>query len=348
LNVSDEHILGIYRIPLVDIDTAELLPIHFFVDPGPDFSWPIDGELSDDRIHLYTHYGCSRTEILETYLNLSKDTCSFEQVHPSVSSNTTWKSIDDESTSTIQTESVIAINDEQTNATSSLQQKKSSRLSLNSFSKLIHQTFIEPFSPSKRATLKHRQTINIDSTISNEKDGKRRLSSPLLNTRTNMLTMIMTNFQPKRPKTSDSMIKNYIDACVNEYHQEKVHHTSADDCSSLSTISKPLYQRSYWNNDTTSYQPTTSNYRSYRSSTSGPTGNNERRRSQRRLMDKPISVTQATSKAQEKTYDMDDTDDVLMMSGGQLSSNIAYVQKKSNPLTQVIADPIYMMSHKNS
>ena len=46
-------IVAAYRIPLIDIDTVDLLPIHYFIDPGPDFIWPVDEELSDEKIYLY-------------------------------------------------------------------------------------------------------------------------------------------------------------------------------------------------------------------------------------------------------------------------------------------------------
>ncbi|CAF4566906.1 unnamed protein product [Rotaria sp. Silwood2] len=62
-----------YRIPLIDIETLDILPLHFYIDPGLNFQWPIDEELSDDKIHFYTNYGENRMDILEKYLNLSKE-----------------------------------------------------------------------------------------------------------------------------------------------------------------------------------------------------------------------------------------------------------------------------------
>jgi len=217
-----------YRIPLIDIETNDLLPIHYFVDPGPDFAWPIDEELSDDKIHLYTHFGCSRMEILNNYLNLSEELCSLTQLNSPTGSisqpSEEHSTVQNESSrsSVIQTDASTVSHETTTSMGTPIIQKKTTRPTLNAFSKIIRRTFIEPFSTGKRASFKlRRQQDNSDVTLMNSTELKRRISSPLLNLRTNLLKIIMTDFQPKRPKTSDNMIKNYIDACLNEYQTEK-------------------------------------------------------------------------------------------------------------------------------
>ena len=215
-----------YRIPLIDLDTLDLLPIHFLTDPGLDFQWPTEEELPDDKIQQYTHYGSSRMEILEKYLSLSREVLPLTQLIPSA---------------TIATEDTIPTVDSPASPSAEIEpangshpviipvpNKKPSRPSLNSFSKIIRRTFMQPFSSSKRHSLKHQSrelsrqssTLTADASVANENTYERRKSSPLLNHRTNILTIIVTNFQPKRPKTSDNMIRNYIDACLNEYRLE--------------------------------------------------------------------------------------------------------------------------------
>ena len=232
--------IATYRIPLIDIETLDLLPIHFLVDPGLDFEWPIDEELSDERIQLYTSSGESRLGILERYLSLSKESSPFS---PFVPSSTTH----DEGVSATESVNPPSINVDPlteitpiitaalttTATTTPVTHKKLSRPSFNSFSKIIRRTFIHPFSSSKRLSFKHQQAQQaqqhtqspidtVDSSNLIEATTERRKSSPLLNRRTNTLTIIVTNFQPKRPTTTDNMIKNYIDACLNDYRLEKM------------------------------------------------------------------------------------------------------------------------------
>ena len=233
--------LATYRIPLIDIETLDLLPIHFLVDPGLDFEWPIDEELSDERIQLYTNSGESRLGILERYLSLSKESSPFSTFVPSSTTH-------EEATSTTDSATTAAINADsltETNSTTTIAaatatttpvtHKKLSRPSFNSFSKIIRRTFMQPFSSSKRLSFKHHHqqaqqaqqnppsaVDAADSSNLHENNSERRKSSPLLNRRTNTLTIIVTNFQPKRPKTTDNMIKNYIDACLSDYRLEKM------------------------------------------------------------------------------------------------------------------------------
>lgn len=237
--------LATYRIPLIDIETLDLLPIHFLVDPGLDFEWPIDEELSDERIQLYTNSGESRLGILERYLSLSKESSPFTTLVPSSTIHEDGTStMDSATTASINADSLTETNSTATIATATatataitapVTHKKLSRPSFNSFSKIIRRTFMQPFSSSKRLSFKHHHqqaqqaqqnppsTVDIpDSSNLHENNAERRKSSPLLNRRTNTLTIIVTNFQPKRPKTTDNMIKNYIDACLSDYHLEKM------------------------------------------------------------------------------------------------------------------------------
>src|SRR5690349_7340550 len=50
--------------------------------------------------------------------------------------------------------------------------------------------------------------------------------SLLVNHHTNSSTIILTNYQPKRPKISDYMIKNYIETCINQYHPKQINHNN--------------------------------------------------------------------------------------------------------------------------
>ena len=184
------------------LKAIDLLPIHYFVDPGPDFAWPIDEELSDEKIHLYTHYGGeSRMETLEKYLNLSKESCPLNTlISPSTHDDLT--AITDTNNSnpspTINLDQSSSTT-EPTSISTPVINKKLSRPSFNSFSKIIRRTFIEPFSSTKRSSLKHQQKQNSnldtsDSAIINEIEHMRRVSSPLLNRRTNLLTIIVYKF----------------------------------------------------------------------------------------------------------------------------------------------------------
>jgi hypothetical protein len=194
----------------------DLLPIHYFIDPGLNFQWPIDEELSDDKIHSYPNYEESRMDVLEKYLNLSKEYSLLNNLNPQLTTP-----IHDEQLSTTDNSNNNIDSSNEINPTTTTTNKKSSRSSFNSFSKIIRRTFIHPFSSAKRMSLKNQQQSISDSTVISENLPERRKSSPLLNRHTNILTIIVTNFQPKQPKTSDNMIKNYIDACMNEYYLEQ-------------------------------------------------------------------------------------------------------------------------------
>lgn len=297
-----------YRIPLIDIEAIDLLPIHFFVDPGPEFAWPIDGELSDEKIHLYTNFSGSRMDTLENYLNLSKEHCPLNSLIPSSSSptpssttaninNNNINSVTDEIQSTNDTHSTL--DQSTTESTQPVLNKKTTR-PLNSFSKIIRRTFLEPFSSAKRASLKHtranQQSNQTDTSTVNENDQQtRRTSSPLINRRTNLLTIIVTNFQPKRPKTCDNMIKNYIDTCMNDYRVEKAR--------------QQLYE-----NEKIYDKPLTTTNRQYISTT-------------RKL---PATPNQTT-------IDFDENDDSLPNENGQFSSNINYVQATQKKTNQQLA-----------
>nr|ACI90379.1 zinc finger protein Cezanne-like protein [Philodina roseola] len=339
-----------YRIPLIDIETNDLLPIHYFVDPGPDFAWPIDEELSDEKIHLYTHFGSSRMDVLENYLNLSEELSPLTQLNsptgsisqPSEESATFTN--EPSRSSTIPTDA-STISHETTNSISTpIIQKKSSRQTLNAFSKIIRRTFIEPFSTGKRASFKlRRQQDSSDVTLTDQSELKRRISSPLLNPRTNVLKIIMTDFQPKRPKTSDNMIKNYIDACLNEYRLEKNKQKPVEISHDENYQSNTTVVRSTTNtNGTQQIQPmaTYRTYTSTNSSSSRTQNNNESMSSnthdKRRVVPLSTNVVNPVNKPTQKNYDVDDNDDdSSLIDTIPLSSNINYVQKQTLTTTQV-------------
>ncbi|CAF1405111.1 unnamed protein product, partial [Didymodactylos carnosus] len=236
-----------YRIPLIDIDTLDLLPLHFAVDPGPSFCWPIDEELSDNIIQQYDLQGERRMKLLEKYLSLCKEYTPLTTLFPSTSTpnsavsssiSSTQHQINEESNNIDPSTTNVSEMNESLNSTTSTAptvNKKPSK-PLNSFGKILRRTFIDPFSQSKRAAAAaalrgdHHQTLG-DSTQSqnaltfenennHDDDYLNQLSSPLLNPRTNILTIIMVNFKPKQPRACDSMIKNYIETCVREYRAE--------------------------------------------------------------------------------------------------------------------------------
>lgn len=226
--------LASFQIPLIDIDTTDLLPIHFLIDPGVDFSWPIDEELSDEKMQTYTNSPETRLKTLEKYLNLSKESFNVNlRSTANLSHDESIVSNEITSSPTNNQESNVEIN---TSSAISIVPKKSSRSSLNSFSKIIRRTLIHPFSSAKRFSLKHHHSVQVqsqtvaqvsniehsESNLNLENSLMRRKSSPLLNHSTDTLTIIVANFQPKRPKTSDNMIKNYIDACLSDYQLEKM------------------------------------------------------------------------------------------------------------------------------
>ena len=359
-------LLATYRIPLIDIDTTDLLPIHFFIDPGPSFSWPIDEELSDDKIHLYTHHGESRIDVLEAYLNLSKESCPFNQLNPQAASNPLQDDLPStgESTATSPINADISVSTVEANSTTTPTiPKKPTRTSFVSFSRIIRRTFIEPFSSVKRSSMKQQraqQSTNADASESSmmyENESKRRASSPLLNARTNVLTIIVTNFQPKRPKASDNMIKNYVDACMEDYrlekNKQKLNDASANENEDVPPTEALPSQQGTANaftrvEDTGPYQKSATNNRYY-SSTSTQRYQSELdfvsndKRSERRVppvIGNAKSRANATTRPTQRNYDIDDNDDSSMMDNGQLSSNITYVQKshsKLTPLSQVMS-----------
>jgi len=278
------------RIPLIDFDTLDLLPIHFFIDPGLNFQWPIDEELSDENISLYTNNGERRMDILEKYLNLSKEFISLNNLIPSLTTtvDNDQISIKDDLNS-VSTTNIDSSND----INSTINNKKSSRSSLNSFSKMIRRTFFEPFSSTKRTSHKHQQRPH---SIINEIPLQRRKSSPLLDRHTNILTIILTNFQPKRPKTSDNMIKNYIDTYINEYHPKQIKH----------------------DNENLQRNPQSSiHYRHYLSS--------KLIRNRREINSVNKSST-TVNQSPKKNRDIDDNQDLLPIENGQFSTDINYTQ----------------------
>ncbi|CAF3675428.1 unnamed protein product [Rotaria sordida] len=367
-----------YRIPLIDIDTSDLLPIHYFIDPGPNFVWPIDEELSDEKIHIYTHYGESRMETLEKYLSLSKELCPLNILISSSSTTTNNNNIHDDITSISDSNLSSTINMDlstSTNETNStippIINKKSSRPSFNSFSKIIRRTFIEPFSLVKRSSLKQQRQQHINSEIpdtlmSNENEHIRRISSPLLNRRTNILTIIVTNFQPKRPKTCDNMIKNYIDAWMNEYRLEKnSKQTNVISVNINENNSINNNNHSDWNNDLSfsqqqqqQYQPSIIDHR-YHSSTNTNrykqtipsiinTNQKLNETSGRKLPSVPINSTNKINpliKQVQKNHIIDDNDDLLPMENGQFSSNINYVQQTQRKPIQLTQSNSVEMSY---
>ena len=150
---SKPSLLVTYRIPLIDIDTLDLLPIHFLVDPGIEFQWPIDEELSDEKIHLHGNAGEHRLGILEKYLNLSKESIPFQSFNsPNAHHDDAPPPppVENSPTPSAYLEPVS-----ESNATiPPTPSKKGSRPSFNSFSKIIRRTFIQPFSSAKRLSLK--------------------------------------------------------------------------------------------------------------------------------------------------------------------------------------------------
>ncbi|CAM4872963.1 unnamed protein product [Rotaria socialis] len=350
-----------YRIPLIDIEAIDLLPIHYFIDPGSNFAWPIDEELSDEKIHLYTHFGESRMETIERYLNLSKETCPLNTLlSPSTTNNNNNNISDDIGSSTdANSSSIINIDlstsNTETNSTiPTIINKKPARSSFNSFSKIIRRTFNEPFSSVRRASLKqnqqHPSSDTSDGGMNNENEHIHRASSPLLNRQTNILTIIVTNFQPKRPKTCDNMIKNYIDACMNEYRLEK--NSRQMNAISVNTNENNSINNNHseWHNEATSSQQPFVDHRynssitanRYKQTTSSITNTNQKppETSGRKLPAIPISSTSKinpTIRQTRKSSSMEENDELLPIENGQFSSHINYVQqthKKSSQLTQ--------------
>ncbi len=296
-------LLATYRIPLIDFDTLDLLPIHFFIDPGVNFQWPIDEELSNEKINLFTNDNENRMTILEKYLNLSKEYSSLNNFIPSSTITTVH---DDQISSKDCLNLTSTTNKDLLNEiNSAIIHKKSSRSSLNSFSKIIRRTFIEPFSSTKRTSHKHYNQQHHHS-ITNENLLQPQKSSPLFNRHKNILTIILTNFQPKRPKISDNMMKNYIDTCINEYHQKQINH---DNENLQTNPQSPIYYR---------HHPSLKTIQNHQ---------------------EIISInTPSTAFTQyiQKNYDINDNEGLLSTENEQFSTNINYVQRKSNRLIQVI------------
>ena len=287
-------------------------------------------------------------ETLETYLNLSKEICALNTLtSPSTPTNNIHDDINssiDNPTPSMNIETSITTN-ETSSATIPVNNKKLSRPTLNSFSKIIRRTFIEPFSSAKRASLKHqRQQSQLDTantSIINENEPVRRASSPLLNRRTNLLTIIVTNFQPKRPKTSDNMIKNYIDACMNEYRLEKTRKQMNE--TSMHENDKSI-QYSDWNHNL----PTQPSMSYNRNPPPPPSSVNRYQTNEKSL--EPIgrklpSIPNHRMNIPSKQIDIDDNDDLQPMENGQFSSNINYVQptnqRRVNQLTQVMKEEFF-------
>ncbi|CAM4850816.1 unnamed protein product, partial [Rotaria magnacalcarata] len=143
-------------------------------------------------------YGDNRMDILEKYLNLSKEYLPLNNLFPK-----STKAKQDNRISTTNTNPSNELN-------SPVTHKKVSRSLLNSFSKMFRRTFMEPFSSTKRAPLKHAHSHSThrksDQSIMNENTYEHRRSLTLLDHHTNILTIILANFQPKRPQISDNMI----------------------------------------------------------------------------------------------------------------------------------------------
>lgn len=168
-----------------------------------NFQWPIDAELSDEKIYLHTNYGDNQMDILGKYLNIAKKYTSLAHIFPS--STTTIQ--DDQSSSTSTDKDL-----------SSEINKIFSRSTLNSLSKHFRRKLIEPFSATKRTSSKQQQQ---HLTIPDEIPIQYQKSSPLLDRHGNVLTIILANFQPKRSKTSDDMMKNFIKTCTNEDNEKE-------------------------------------------------------------------------------------------------------------------------------
>lgn len=284
-------------------------------------------------------------ETLETYLNLSKEICALNTLTSSNNVHEDMNSSIDNPTPSMNVETSITTN-EISSATIPVNNKKPSRPTLNSFSKIIRRTFIEPFSSAKRASLKHQrqqaQLDTVNTSIINENEPVRRTSSPLLNRRTNLLTIIVTNFQPKRPKTSDNMIKNYIDACMNEYRLEKTRKQMNE--TSMHENDKSI-QYSDWNHNLPA-QPSMSYNRNPPPPPSSSSNHNHRyEKSLEPIGRKLPPIPTHRMNIPSKQIEIDDNDDLQPMENGQFSSNINYVQptsqRKGNQLTQVMKEEFF-------
>jgi hypothetical protein len=146
------------------------------------------------------------------------------------------------------------------------------------------------------------------------------------------------------------MIKNYIDACMNEYKLEKTRKQINEiSINENDNNNSNINNYSDWNNDLSSYQQpivynryhSTINTNRYQQNISS----NEKfiETSGKKLPSiPPINSTSKsnilTKHVQQKKDQIDDNDDLLPMENGQFSSHINYVQqtqRKSSQLTQV-------------
>ncbi|CAF3661763.1 unnamed protein product [Rotaria sordida] len=329
-----------YRIPLIDIDTFDILPIHFCIDPGVNFQWPIDEELSDDKIHFYMNYGENRMNILEKYLNLSKEYFSLN--------NLFLQTIKTKYDNRISTTDINLSNE----LNSTITNKKFSRPSLNSFSKIFRRTFIEPFSSTKRLSHKNSHDSSIQDTsnlsIINKNMFENQRSSPLLNHHTNILTIILTNFQPKRPQTSDNMIKNYIDTCMNEYYFEKNQKQINNENENLQNI-EPLTSLNetniskiinHYSDSTDTSSSTINSYHQDTVSTNISTNmnkNSHEKQTRHKLLQIPLNSLNKTIPLNQHIEKNSNIGNLLPIENSQFSINDNYIeqtQPKSNRLIQ--------------
>ena len=290
-------------------------------------------------------------DILEKYLNLSKESFPFNNLFSSPITNNnyvyddiTLSTNDNNSSLTFNTD-VPTLTNEINSTMSPIINKKLFRPSFISLSKIIRRAFIQPFSSVKRTSLKQQRQHNnseISNTpvLNNEKKHIRRMSSPLLNHRTNILTVIVTNFQPKRPKTCDNMIKNYIDTCMNEYQIEQ----NSKQLNLTTTNDKTYFN---WDINLCSLQQSTINHQyhssitpnRYKQSNSSMISNNQKfmDTSKRELPSLPInsiSHINSSTKNLHKNCFINDNDDIVLMENGQFSSNINYIQQTQRKLNQ--------------
>ncbi|CAF1040130.1 unnamed protein product [Rotaria sp. Silwood1] len=326
-----------YRIPLIDIETLDILPIHFFIDPGLNFQWPIDEELSDDKINFYTNYKENRMDILEKYLNLSKEYISLNNLFSYI--------IKPKHDNHILTTDINLSN--QFNSTI-INHKKFSRPSLNSFSKIFRRTFIEPFSSTKRISHKNSPYNSIQNTTNLSIINQNQKLSSLLNHHTNILTIILTNFQPKRPQTSDNMIKNYIDTCMNEYYFEKTQKLINNENENLQNI-EPLTNLDENNTSniinhcsdlTDSSVSTTNSYHQDIISSNKSTNINKNlndKQTKRKLLQIPLNSLNKTILLNQNLQKNSNIDNLISIDNSQFSTNINYIdqiQSKSNRFIQ--------------
>jgi galactose-1-phosphate uridylyltransferase len=120
----------------------DLLPIHFLVDPGLNFQWPINEELSDDQIQSCSNIKHNRMQILGQYLELSKEYSLLPHYFSTKYDNRRSTNV-------------------------ALIERKSSRSSLNTLSKTIRRKLLHPFSSTRRFSLKHQHASLIKDDVEN-------------------------------------------------------------------------------------------------------------------------------------------------------------------------------------